>query len=108
MALSPLISFEFKHNFYQIRTLFFHLKYFKPSPGYRFGMIHYYLFPGIPVIGFILGWFLNKIKLYKKIFFKTVVVLLLVISVFFMKIQFLVPDKNQHLPIIGQFPCKRK
>jgi 4-amino-4-deoxy-L-arabinose transferase-like glycosyltransferase len=59
---SPLILFELRHNFYNFRTIIFQIKNFQLSAGYTFGVLHYYLFPLIPLICKFYGLGLEKLK----------------------------------------------
>ncbi len=60
---SPLILFELKHDFYNLRTIIFQIKNFQLSAGYTFGVLHYYLFPLIPLICKFYGLVLEKLKI---------------------------------------------
>jgi 4-amino-4-deoxy-L-arabinose transferase-like glycosyltransferase len=62
IAESPLILFELRHDFYNLRTIIFQIKNFQLSAGYTFGVLHYYLFPLIPLICKFYGLGLEKLK----------------------------------------------
>lgn len=81
----PLVLFELRHNFYNIRTILFQLSYYqgRTFPVRTFTPVHYYLFPGIPIIGFLTGWILNKLK--TTVFFKPGLFILLILLLFFLK-----------------------
>ena len=44
IAESPFLIFELRHNFYNLRTVIFQIKYFKLSPGYTFNLSYYYYY----------------------------------------------------------------
>jgi len=76
IAESPLILFELRHNFYNLRTVIFQIQHFQLSAGYTFGVLHYYLFPLIPLICKFYGLVLEKLKILvgsKPVFFFEIV-----------------------------------
>ncbi len=62
IAESPLILFELRHDFYNLRTILFQIRYFELSPGYTFALPHYYWFPFIPLIFKFYGLVLERLK----------------------------------------------
>lgn len=62
IAEFPLLLFELRHNFYNLRTIIFQLKYFELSAGYGFRFYHYYLFPALPLLCRAYAIFLKKLK----------------------------------------------
>ncbi len=60
---SPLILFELRHDFYNLRTIIFQIRSFQLSAGYTFGVLHYYLFPLIPLICKFYGLVMEKLKI---------------------------------------------
>jgi hypothetical protein len=81
LAELPLVLFELRHNFYNLKTIIFQLKYGELSRGYTFALPYYFLYPGIPVFGFLLGYCLQKL-MKTKIFTPLTVLLVLVILLF--------------------------
>lgn len=67
VAELPLLVFELRHNFYNINTIFFHIKYGSSSVGYTFNIWYYYVLPFLAPAVFLLGKFLYNIGR-KKIF----------------------------------------
>lgn len=62
---APLILFEFRHNFYNLQTIFFHLANYKPSQTYDFrfrGHFYYYIFPFLPLFFLFYAKVLAKIQ----------------------------------------------
>jgi len=82
----PFLLFELRHDFYNLRTLVFQFKYFKPSEGYTFSFrsqYYYYIFPFIPLIAKAYALGLEKLK--KILDFKILVVSQVVLmSAFFL------------------------
>ena len=62
IAESPLLLFELRHDFYNLRTILFQINNFELSAGYTFLLPHYYLFPFIPLICKFYGLILEKLK----------------------------------------------
>jgi len=65
VANFPLILFELRHNFYNLKTLLFHLQNYQPSESYSFNFrsqYYYYIFPFIPLGCKAYGIILEKIK----------------------------------------------
>lgn len=63
LAMSPLIIFELRHNFYNIRTILFILSQTKKSGGggvFRYN--YHYLFPAVPFIIYIISVIGDKIR----------------------------------------------
>lgn len=62
---APFIIFELRHNFYNLQTILFHLKYYRSDPTYSFefpGHSYYYIFPFLPFYCLILGKIFKKIE----------------------------------------------
>ena len=97
LAESPLVLFEFRHNFYNLRTLIFQLKYGELSAGYTFALPYYFLFPAIPVAGFLLGFFLQKLKSSK--FLMPTVILLGFASLWFLRVDLGVYGRKPAYPV---------
>jgi hypothetical protein len=74
LAELPLIIFEFRHNFYNINTLIFHLKYGQLSQGYTFAIWYYYVLPLLPLAVFLAGMVLYKVRK-SRIFFPVMIFL---------------------------------
>ena len=65
---SPFLLFELRHNFYNIQTVFFHIKYFKLSQGYTFTVWYYYVYTLLPVAAYLVASILKRIRK-TKVFF---------------------------------------
>ncbi len=92
IAESPLLLFELRHDFYNLRTIIFQIKNFQLSAGYTFGVLHYYLFPLIPLICKFYGLVLEKLKTF--IGSKPVIFLEIVLVSYFLLVSL---QKNQKL-----------
>jgi hypothetical protein len=79
LAESPFILFELRNNFYNLRTAIFQVQNFKPSAGYTLALSYYYVFPYIPVIGYLLGMILFRLKKTKWFVFLNVLLLFLLL-----------------------------
>jgi 4-amino-4-deoxy-L-arabinose transferase-like glycosyltransferase len=62
IALSPLLIFELKHDFYNFRTIIFQIQNYSPSAGYTFNLSYYYILPGIPLATYALGYLLHRFR----------------------------------------------
>ena len=71
LAESPFLLFELRHNFYNVQTVFFHIKYFKLSQGYTFAVWYYYVYTLLPVAAYLIALILKKIRK-TKVFFPTI------------------------------------
>ncbi|MDP3888462.1 MAG: glycosyltransferase family 39 protein [bacterium] len=82
---APIILFELKHNFYNLQTILFHLRYYESSQSYGFdfgGHFYYYVFPLFPVFCVLYAKFLVKIQ--KKLGRKIVIISQALIMVLFL------------------------
>ncbi len=61
-AEMPLLLFEIRHNFYNLRTVMFHLQYAEISAGYKFGLWYYYVLPLFPILVYFFCKFIHKVK----------------------------------------------
>jgi hypothetical protein len=86
LAELPLIVFEFRHNFYNLNTLLFQIKYGGLSQGYTFAIWYYYILPFLPLAAFLAGKLFNYIKRTRFDFILTS--FLTVISICFMILAF--------------------
>ena len=82
----PYIIFEFRHNFYNIRTFIFQLQSGGLIETSRFGSSYYYLYPLLPYAAFFLGYIINKLLHLKRRLLVTVTVYLL--SAYFLILSF--------------------
>lgn len=62
IAEFPLLLFELRHDFYNLRTIIFQIRYFELSAGYGFKFYHYYLLPALPLLCKAYAIFLKKLK----------------------------------------------
>lgn len=62
LAEIPFIIFELRHNFYNLNTIIFHLKYGNFSQGYTFNIWYYYVLPFLAPAAFLTGKFLYRIR----------------------------------------------
>ncbi len=64
LAEAPFLLFELKHNFYNLKTLLFQIKYYQPSVSYNlsFRYHRYYVLPLVPLICQAYGLFLERLK----------------------------------------------
>jgi hypothetical protein len=62
LAEMPLIIFELRHNFYNINTMIFHLRYGNFSQGYTFTIWYYYVLPFLAPAVFLIGKYLHQIR----------------------------------------------
>lgn len=65
LAEAPLLLFELRHNFYNLRTILFQIRYFEPSVSYTFSFrtqYYYYIFPFIPLMAKGYASFLERLK----------------------------------------------
>jgi hypothetical protein len=83
LAEFPMILFELRHNFYNLRTLIFHLRYGSLSTGYTFALGYYYIFTAVPVFGFLIAALVYKVR--KTTFFRPVILSFFLISLLFLK-----------------------
>ena len=83
LAEFPIILFELRHNFYNLRTIIFHLRYGGASAGYTFALAYYYLFPVVPVLGFSIAALVYKVR--KTTFFRSIILSFFLISLLFLK-----------------------
>ncbi|MCJ7805511.1 hypothetical protein MUP46_02615 [Patescibacteria group bacterium] len=81
LAEFPLILFELRHNFYNLNTIIFQVRYGSLSSGYGFGFWWYYAIPLLPAAAFLAAFLLDKIR--KSRFFNIIVALLAILSVYF-------------------------
>jgi hypothetical protein len=58
----PIILFELRHNFYNLRTMLFQFQHLEFSSGYSLTHYHYYLFPLIPLLIKFYALFLEKLR----------------------------------------------
>jgi len=79
IAEFPLIIFEFRHNFYNLQTILFHLKYGSVSVGYSFAHSYYYIFTLLPILAYILANLLYKLRFNK--YYPVLVIFLIAISI---------------------------
>lgn len=76
----PLILFEIRHNFYNIQTILFHLKYGSVSVGYSFSHTYYYIYTLLPLFVYILANLFFKLR--KKIYYPILIAVMIGIIIF--------------------------
>jgi len=83
LAETPILLFELRHDFYNLRTILFHVKYYQPSISYNLSFYYhnYYALPLIPLICKIYGMILEKSR--KFINFKVILVSNIALIIFF-------------------------
>jgi hypothetical protein len=86
IAELPLIVFELRHNFYNINTILFHLRYGNFSVGYTFNIWYYYVLPFLAPAVLFMGKFLYSIK--RRKFFIVPILVLSGLSFYFMLLSF--------------------
>lgn len=79
IAEFPLILFELRHSFYNLRTILFHLQYGRISQGYKFNMVYYYAYSLLPAAAYIFALFLSKLK--KTKYYKFICILIIGFSI---------------------------
>lgn len=62
IAEFPLILFELRHNFYNLRTVLFHIQYGGISQGYKFNLLYYYAYSLLPFAAYIFGSVLSRLR----------------------------------------------
>jgi hypothetical protein len=82
LAESPFLLFEFRHNFYNVQTVLFHIRYFRLSQGYTFAIWYYYVYTFLPVIAYLIAFILKKLK--KTRMFLPTIFLGILISIYFL------------------------
>lgn len=101
-TISPLLLFELRHDFYNLRTIILHLQYFQPSESYTFGFRHqyyYYLFPFMPLLAKLYGLFLEKVK--QRFGFKFLILSQLILIVFFFAYSLIGPKREALINPVG-------
>ncbi len=83
-AEAPLILFEFRHDFYNLRTILFQLRYAKLSGGYTFALGYYYIYSTVGVVAYLLAASLEHIRHTKA--FKNAVIAVLILGIVFLYI----------------------
>ena len=83
LAEFPMILFELRHNFYNLRTILFHLRYGNLSAGYNFAHGYYYIFTAVPVFGYLMAALVYKVR--KTTFFRPTILSFFLISLLFLK-----------------------
>ncbi len=76
----PLIIFEMRHNFYNLQTIIFQLRYGQLSQGYTFSIWYYYVLPFLPMAAYLFALFLKKMQ--KSQFFTSLAGLLSLLSLY--------------------------
>ena len=92
---SPLLLFEIRHDFYNLRTILFQVSHLELSAGYSFGFYsheYYYLFPLVPLMVKAYALFLKKLK--KAISFRVLLIPHLVLIIFFFLYSLLGPQRE--------------
>jgi hypothetical protein len=82
LAESPFLLFELRHNFYNIQTVFFHIKYFKLSQGYTFAVWYYYVYTLLPVVAYLVASVLKRLR--KSRVFYPIIFLGMLLSTYFL------------------------
>jgi len=64
LAEAPILLFELRHNFYNLRTILFQIRYYQPSISYDFSFRthYYYNLPLVPLVAKGYGLLLEKLK----------------------------------------------
>ncbi len=62
LAELPLIIFELRHNFYNLQTIIFQLKYGELSAGYKFNLWYYYVLPLFPLAFYLIASKLGNVR----------------------------------------------
>lgn len=57
----PFLCFELRHGFYNLKTIIFQIRYYKPDQTYSLRYYYYYVFPLLPLICKAYGLVLEKI-----------------------------------------------
>lgn len=60
LAEFPFMLFELRHNFYNLRTIIFQIRYFQLSAGFTFKLFYYFWFPTLPLLCKIYAAFLKR------------------------------------------------
>jgi hypothetical protein len=105
VAEFPLILFEIRHNFYNLRTILFHIQYGQISQGYKFGLVYYYAYSLLPFTVYVFGLILSKLR--KRKYFNLIFVLGFAISAILL-IQSLGPSGRKPLYPPGWSVQKQK
>ena len=95
LAETPLLLFELRHDFYNLRTILFQIRYFQPSVSYSFSFrtqYYYYIFPFIPLMAKAYGLLLERLK--KKISFEWIFISQIILIIWFFVYSLLGPQRE--------------
>ncbi len=79
VAEFPLILFEIRHDFYNLRTILLHIQYGQVSQGYKFTLLYYYAYSLLPFAAYVFASILSKLR--KSKYFNLISVLGFTISI---------------------------